>query len=110
MKEAAKHLIGTHDFTSFQAAGSDIKTTTRTLSHLEIAGQSNSDETWIEAYANGFLKHMVRNIVGTLVDVGRGKTDSGQLPAILKARDRRIAGRAAPPGGLYLVKVDYPND
>ncbi len=109
MRHAAQYLLGRHDFRSFQSGGSPRRSTVRELTCLEIesspalAGQRIS----IEIEADGFLYNMVRNIVGTLVEVGRGKLDPEQIPAILQARDRRRAGPTAPAHGLYLVAVRF---
>jgi tRNA pseudouridine38-40 synthase len=99
-------LQGTHDFTSFQATGSEVKTTERTLTELTVTHEG--DEIVISCTANGFLRHMVRNIVGTLVEVGRGARLPADIKRILNGRDRRLAGATAPPQGLYLVQVLYP--
>jgi tRNA pseudouridine38-40 synthase len=106
MAEAGALLQGTHDFTSFQATGSDVKTTERTLTTLAITREA--DEVVLTCSADGFLRHMVRNIVGTLVEVGRGRRIPGDIPRILAGRARRLAGVTAPPQGLCLVRVLYP--
>jgi len=105
MALAATCLQGTHDFASFQAAGSKVKTTERTLMELRVTYEE--DEIVITCMANGFLRHMVRNIVGTLVEVGRGARQPADLKRILDGRDRRLAGATAPPQGLYLMQVLY---
>jgi tRNA pseudouridine38-40 synthase len=105
MASAAAYLEGTHDFTSFQAAGSEVQTTERTLMGLTITHEGN--ELIISCTANGFLRHMVRNIVGTLVEVGRGTRQPTDVKRILNGRDRRLAGSTAPPQGLYLAHVFY---
>jgi tRNA pseudouridine38-40 synthase len=105
MKEAAKHFIGTHDFAAFMAAGSPVKSTVRTI--------YDTDLVWDEPYlyfsvtGNGFLYNMVRIIVGTLIDVGKGKINQNSIPDILASRDRRRAGPTAPPNGLSLEEVYY---
>jgi tRNA pseudouridine38-40 synthase len=106
MASAAAYLQGTHDFTSFQAAGSEVKTTERTLMGLTVSPEG--DEIIISCTANGFLRHMVRNIVGTLVEVGRGTRQPADVKRILNGCDRRLAGSTAPPQGLYLAQVFYP--
>ncbi len=98
-------LQGTHDFASFQATGSEVRTTERTLTVLTVARVA--DEIVITCTANGFLRHMVRNIVGTLVEVGRGARPPTDLKRILDGRDRRLAGATAPPQGLCLMQVLY---
>jgi tRNA pseudouridine38-40 synthase len=105
MALAGTYLHGTHDFASFQATGSEVRTTTRTLTTLTVAHVD--DEIVISCAANGFLRHMVRNIVGTLVEVGRGARPPADLRRILDGRDRRLAGATAPPQGLYLTQVLY---
>jgi len=106
MAEAGALLQGTHDFTSFQATGSNVKTTERTLTTLTITREA--DEVVLTCSANGFLRHMVRNIVGTLVEVGRGRRTPGDIPHILAGHARRLAGVTAPPQGLCLMRVLYP--
>jgi tRNA pseudouridine38-40 synthase len=106
MAAAATCLQGTHDFASFQAAGSGVKTTARTLTELTVT--RDDEEVVVRVTANGFLRHMVRNIVGTLVEVGRGARPPTDVKRILEACDRRLAGVTAPPQGLYLVEVLYP--
>lgn len=109
MKQAAEQLVGTHDFASFQAAGSDRKTTVRTIYELCLTqfNERGADKISIEVEADGFLYNMVRNIVGTLVDIGRGKQDVDWIGQVLAAQDRCAAGVTAPPQGLFLLKVDY---
>jgi tRNA pseudouridine38-40 synthase len=105
MREAARYLTGRHDFKSFQAAGSSVKGTIRNLSRLEI--KSGGGMISITAAADGFLRHMVRNIVGTLIEVGRGKLEPEEMGAILAGVDRKLAGPTAPAEGLTLLRVDY---
>jgi len=104
MNEAAKHIVGTQDFASFMASGSDITDTVRSISRCEV--ESCSDGTCrIYVAADGFLYNMVRIIVGTLVYVSEGKIDPGDISSIISAKDRKLAGKTAPAGGLYLNKV-----
>ena len=103
---AALSLQGTHDFKSFQATGSEVKTTERTL--LELTVSREGDEIVMSCTANGFLRHMVRNMVGTLVEVGRGVRPPADVKRILDGCDRQLAGATAPPQGLCLVQVMYP--
>ncbi len=105
MRQAAQHLIGRHDFSAFCASGSSFKNKVRTLRRLDISTDNDVIEMRFEADA--FLYMMVRIIVGTLVEVGLGKRQPNELAAILQSRDRRQAGRTAPPQGLCLVKVWY---
>jgi tRNA pseudouridine38-40 synthase len=109
MREAARALVGTHDFRSFQAAGSSVATTVRTLLRLEIRGAPGRALA-LDFEGTGFLRHMVRNLVGTLVEVGTGQRAAGQMPALLAARDRSRAGRTAPAHGLTLLRVRYEGD
>jgi tRNA pseudouridine38-40 synthase len=106
MTVAAMSLHGTHDFAAFQAAGSVVKSTERTLTALTVTQEG--EEIIVHGTATGFLRHMMRNIVGTLVEVGRGARPAADVQRILEARDRRLAGVTAPPQGLYLVQVLYP--
>jgi len=105
MREAASHLVGTHDFSSFCAADSDTVNHVRTIMSLDIEAAEPMIVLTVEA--NGFLRHMVRNIVGTLVDVGRGTGKALDIDAILAAKDRSAAGITAPPQGLFLKEVRY---
>jgi tRNA pseudouridine38-40 synthase len=106
MRGAASQLIGTTDFSSFRAAGCVASSPVRTMRNILIARDGGM--VTFELTADGFLRHMVRNIVGTLISVGKGKISTGEFTAILAARDRTRAGRTAPAHGLYLVKVVYP--
>jgi tRNA pseudouridine38-40 synthase len=106
MREAARHLVGRHDFSAFQAADCAADHAVREVRRLEVLGEAGGRiEIVVEATA--FVKHMVRNIVGTLVEVGQGKRAPGSLPDLLARVDRREAGRTAPPQGLFLEEVFY---
>jgi len=95
------------DWTHFrQTAGGSVVTTVRTLSRLDVIGESRG-EIRLEVVGEGFLRHMVRNLAGTLIEVGRGRRAPDSLPALLAARDRRRAGPSAPARGLTLVRVCY---
>jgi tRNA pseudouridine38-40 synthase len=104
MKEAAGHLEGEHDFTSFRSAG-DESTTVRELKKIEILKEG--EEIRFYFAGSGFLKHMVRNMVGALVEVGSGNLTAEELKAILEAKTRDNAPPKAPPQGLMLLKVEY---
>ena len=98
-------FLGTHDFTSFCATATAIEDRTRTIYE---ARWIRSDTEWnFHIRGNGFLQHMVRTIVGTLLEVGQGRISVEQLPAIFEARDRQTAGPTAPASGLHLMKVEY---
>ena len=106
MDAAILHIIGTHDFKAFEGAGSPRSSTVRTIIS---AGLEQLEHGYIslEFKGNGFLRFMVRNITGTLVDVGLGKIAPHDLMGILNSRDRNLAGSTAPPQGLCLMKVEY---
>ncbi len=109
MHRAAAALLGTHDFSSFETAGAERESSVRTIFDIHVErGRGGSDDfVTIEVEADGFLYNMVRAIVGTLVEVGRGAQDEHWPAEVLEATDRRTAGPTAPPQGLFLVKVDY---
>lgn len=105
MRAAAAHLAGRHDFASFQASGTTITATTRNLERLELV--ETGSELHVIAEGEGFLRHMVRIVTGTLVEVGSGQRDAASMAAVLAARNRDAAGKTAPPRGLTLVAVKY---
>ena len=107
MRQAAQAFVGTHDFKSFQAEGNPVPSTVRTVSRADVI--QAGDELLFEVTGNGFLYNMVRIMAGTLIDVGRGKLRAEDVPAIIESRDRERAGFTAPPQGLYLKSVEYPN-
>lgn len=106
MKQGLRFLEGRHDFASFQAAGSDVKTGVRNILFARI-DRTGPECVEIRIEADGFLRHMVRNIVGTLVDVGKKKMAIDEFHALLERRDRTLAGPTAPPQGLCLKEVKY---
>ena len=106
IESALDILKGEHDFKAFQASGTKVKNTVRTLFRAELA-KKPGDMLIFTFEANGFLRYMVRNLVGTLVDLGKGKFTPGQIREIIESRDRQKAGMTAPARGLYLVKVKY---
>jgi tRNA pseudouridine38-40 synthase len=108
MRRAAASLAGEHDFAAFQAAGGDVRTSVRRLLRSELVDRSGPPHYLrYEVTGTGFLRHMVRNIVGTLVDIGRGRWPAEEMAAILASRSRQRAGATAPPHGLVLVRVLY---
>jgi tRNA pseudouridine38-40 synthase len=114
MKKAAKYLVGKHDFASFCASGGDDKDFVRTIHSLVIGhwslviwGSEKFGVIRIKINGDGFLYKMVRNMVGTLVEVGLGRREPSDIKKILLAKDRRLAGKTAPAQGLCLIKVTY---
>lgn len=108
MHTAGQALVGRHDFSSFETAGSERPDSVRTIHELTVCrSNDDADRITIDVAGDGFLYNMVRTIVGTLVEVGTAKRDSTWPAEVLAARDRRRAGQTAPPHGLFLTKVDY---
>lgn len=116
MREASRHLIGRHDFASFQASGCSAKHAVREVTAITISDKPSFEfiafridapVIKINMEGNAFLRHMVRNIVGTLVDIGREKYSPEKMKEILDAKDRRLAGPTAPAQGLFLEKISY---
>ena len=105
MQEAAKYLIGNHDFSSFRAKECQAVSPIKTLDKIDIIISDKYVKFHLSA--TSFLHHMVRNIVGTLVMVGEGKLQPDDMPRILEAKNRATAGVTAPAYGLYFMKVDY---
>ncbi len=105
MKEASSHFIGTYNFEGFMAKGSQVKNTVRTI--WETSLEKRDEIIQIEITGDGFLYNMVRIIVGTLIDVGIGRIKTQDISNIIRSCDRKLAGRTAPPQGLYLVEVYY---
>ena len=114
VKRAAEYIVGEHDFSSFQASGSDVQSSIRRvymadfiqLEHPLFPPSGGSHYLFTIA-ANGFLRYMVRNITGTLIEIGTGRRPWQEMETILKAKKRSAAGRTAPPQGLYLQKVSF---
>ncbi len=105
MREAAYHLVGKHDFASFMGSNSSVKQTVRNIISIEV--KRRKELVTVETTSAGFLKQMVRNIAGTLVEVGRGRIKPEEMKTILAAKDRKKAGPTAPAQGLFLVEVGY---
>lgn len=106
MQAAGRHLLGRHDFKTFEGAGSPRQHSVREILRAEWRREAHHRLAFYIA-ANGFLRFMVRNIVGTLVEVGLGKRSPGDMPGLITAKDRRQAGPTAPPQGLCLMEVRY---
>ena len=106
MAAAAGRIEGQHDFAAFQGTGATTHTTERRVLSSRIAASDTALVTY-DISGEGFLRHMVRNIVGTLVEIGRGKRPPEWMDEVLASRDRTRAGRTAPAEGLFLVGVDY---
>jgi tRNA pseudouridine38-40 synthase len=108
MQDAAARLVGKHDFAAFQTAGGDVKTSVRRLLRSELVDEPGLPRfVRYHVTGSGFLRHMVRNIVGTLVDIGKGRWPPDTVDAIIASRSRQRAGATAPPHGLVLVRVLY---
>jgi tRNA pseudouridine38-40 synthase len=110
MDAAARRLEGRHDFAAFQGTGSDPETTVRTIYSSCMRrhdGEPDGALVTYEVCGDGFLRHMVRSIVGTLVEIGRGRRPPAWIDDVLASRDRHLAGRTAPALGLFLVTVRY---
>jgi tRNA pseudouridine38-40 synthase len=110
MAEAAAALRGTHDFAAFQGTGSDTQTTVRTVVESAVTSDPGSPLIVYDATGEGFLRHMVRNIVGTLVEVGRGRFPARWIGDVLASRARSAAGPTAPAQGLILMAVAYDDE
>ena len=106
MQAAAAAMVGTHDFKAFEGAGSPRAHTVRTVTESILQKKENGNLTY-DIQANGFLRFMVRNIVGTLVEVGLGKRPAEEMRTILESKSRDRAGATAPPQGLFLMEVNY---
>ena len=106
MNEACAHFIGEHDFASLCAAGSQVESTVREIYDLHV--EKSGDLLTISVTGNGFLYNMVRIIAGTLMKVGTGHILPEEIPGILEAKDRKMAGPTAPARGLTLVQIQYP--
>jgi tRNA pseudouridine38-40 synthase len=104
MHEAAKVLLGRHDFTTFRSAQCQARTALRTLDRLDVGRDGDLIE--VRASARSFLHNQVRSMVGSLKKVGEGAWTAAELRAALEARDRSACGQVAPPDGLFLVRVD----
>ena len=106
MHAAAQVLIGEHDFSAFRSVECQSKTTVRRVERIQV--RREGDYLWLEIEANAYLHHMVRNIVGTLLDVQREADPAAAMAGVLAGGNRRFAGATAPAAGLYLWQVEYP--
>ncbi len=111
MKACVRLFLGEHDWTAFSAAQADVETRVRTLTQLEVRESWNDEGRGrvieITASADGFLRYMVCSIAGTLMEVGRGRMEAGQIARALESRERSLAGATAPAKGLTLLEVHY---
>jgi tRNA pseudouridine38-40 synthase len=107
MHKAAQHLVGNHDFSSFRAQGCQSKSPVRILYFVDV--YRDGDKVIIQVCANAFLHHMVRNIAGVLMDIGVGKQSEDWTLKLLEVKNRELGGTTAPPYGLYLEAVYYPD-
>lgn len=105
MRRAAEHLLGTHDFASFCGNPRMKKSTVRKVDSIDIV--RDGDYLTLTYHGSGFLQYMVRILTGTLLEVGFGKREADSIPALIEAKDRKLAGFTAPAKGLCLLKVDY---
>ena len=106
VQEALPALVGEHDFAAFQSAGSEVKSTVRSIYQAEMS-RIEPDLIRLSITGSGFLRHMVRAIAGLLVEIARGRLKATSLPKIIASQDRTQAGPTAPPDGLYLSQVFY---
>lgn len=106
MQAAARSLLGTHDFSAFRAAACQARQPVRDLRLLQVARRG--EQVIIDAEADGFLHHMVRNLAGVLIAIGAGERPVAWAAEVLASRDRRLGATTAPPGGLYFVAPRYP--
>ena len=107
VREGLSHLVGEHDFSSFRGQGCNAVSPVRAVFRAEVAKHDVPGLISIDVAGAGFLRHMVRNIVGTVVNAGKGKHSADHVAEILRARDRSAAGLNAPPHGLFLWRVSY---
>jgi len=107
VRKGLSHLVGEHDFTSFRGQGCTAKSPVRTIFRAEVGKHDVPGLYSIDVAGAGFLRHMVRNIVGTVVNAGKGRHSADHVREILRARDRSAAGLNAPPHGLFLWRVSY---
>ena len=107
MRKAASDLVGTHDFTSFVASGSQAKSNVRTIENITIRRDELRNEVVFDFTGNGFLYNQVRIMVAFLLEIGSNQRPVDDVSRVLTAKDRTLARMTAPASGLYLVNVDY---
>jgi tRNA pseudouridine38-40 synthase len=107
MQEAAKYFVGEHDFAAVSTYKPEVESTVRTIYELSVTKED--DLITMRVTGNGFLYNMVRIIAGTLMEVGRGRMEPSDVPAVLASRDREKAGPTAPACGLTLVRYEFEN-
>jgi tRNA pseudouridine38-40 synthase len=107
MNKAAEYLLGEHDFSAFRGSLCQAKSPIKTIEHISLTQGGN--EILLDIKANAFLHHMVRNIIGTLLKVGRGERKVEWVKEVLDSKQRKQAGATAEPQGLYFVKAFYKN-
>lgn len=108
MQQAANHLIGEHDFSSYRALGCQAHSPVRTLYQFNVS--RHGQYIYLDIEANAFLHHMVRNMAGVLMTIAAGEKEPHWAKEVLQLKDRTLSGITAPPDGLYLVRVDYPEE
>ena len=107
MQEAAKDLVGTHDFTGFTASGTSVENKVRTITQASVSIDEKTGFYIFTFSGNGFLYKQVRNMVGTLLKIGNGRMPVSQVKTVLESRDRNLAGPTAAGNGLYLKEIRY---
>lgn len=105
MSEACKYLLGEHDFSSFRASGCQARTPVRTMKAIKVSHRGSF--IFVDFKANAFLYHMIRNIMGVLIEIGRGKQSPDWMKEVLAAKERSAAANTAPAEGLYFLGADY---
>ncbi|MBQ5592203.1 MAG: tRNA pseudouridine(38-40) synthase TruA [Clostridia bacterium] len=108
LNEQSQAYVGTHDYKAFCSAGSSVEDTVRTVKQFSVT--RDGDEVTFTVEADGFLYNMVRIMVGSLIEISENRIEKDKLSAIIESKDRALAGRTAPPQGLYLNKVNYGED
>jgi tRNA pseudouridine38-40 synthase len=107
MRAAAAAIVGVHDFAAFQGVGTAVHSTVRRVTAANWRDQTRDEPLTFEITGEGFLRHMVRALVGTMVEIGRGGRSADDMARLIAARDRHAAGRTAPANGLVLLRVEY---